>query len=463
MLNLISIFSAVSLLCACSSGLPEGLEITGDGDVPLLSSDPAKLSLSFDLDGTARSLGKDTGLDTANEVIHLRLDLNANKDPSALQPVLSRKPLAAGLNQLELEKGSVHLVAFVENPGEASLRGARSTSSAIMTIGNLSLVTSNLHSIPVDADAAQGLDLGTLASGTSGFESQVDSAYTSLALGYEQELLASYGTFDGMMAKLIMNPDVDGNGIYDQDEDRRWIVSTLRYVQIQAGDVADDGTLQKPVDSLYNDLRQFTLVFWLGSSFAHPTDYSTVFLRFPLGSTYVPVSGGAPVAGINPNHDSPHEGPGGIYAQYYFNLSSAIASPAPPFVGDYALRIGADEYNFKSLDFIGTTQDSYQGFLIPVSTFTFDESDILQTVSWRWVVLRNGRYENPLPGEVELKMMQFYYYMPGFFIQPDEDRYYENGEADLRSYGIKRSDLGSSVDCDYWDRASNDYKFNNGL
>ena len=113
---------AIALIISCSQNpySDDGASDNPNGDDG--TSDPAKLSLSFTSTGLSRNLSRDAGQVDANEIIHIKLGMTTNRDPSALDPVLSRKPLALGVNQLELDKDDVHLIAFVNNPEAAARR-----------------------------------------------------------------------------------------------------------------------------------------------------------------------------------------------------------------------------------------------------------------------------------------------------------------------------------------------------
>ena len=197
-------------------------------------------------------------------------------------------------------------------------------------------------------------------------------------------------------------------------------------------------------------------------SFPHP-DIANVNLTLPPEIAYI--DNGTRIYSIAPNHSNENpEGPGGIFNQYYFEVSD-IDTPTAPYKGDYILDITSSgetsHYYFNNLDFLGTSTESRESILMPISSYHF-EGGYLKTVSWEWKKIVDDTIVPASEDEVKLIVRQFYFYfgqnlgtqMPDTFGVP----YYINGTLDVSSYNLEE-DSYSYIECDYWDRAANDCKF----
>ncbi len=396
----------------------------------------------------------------------MEVDPAEHDDYSAINPVLQKQALAPGTNVLNLNKGEIYLVSFAYDPSLAGQSGG-----AIETIGALHLATTGLHSLPLSSDASETLDLGTLEpdSVAASYNSGLSQSDTAAGLGYDIETLKAFASFDGMLPKRILNPDINANGVMDQDEDLSWLITALRDVTIQSSDIDANGNLLKTAQSLAGDLSTISLVFWLDKSrFPHPAT-SQASLTLPSGTTWLD-SNGSPVTCFTADWDSPSEGPSGKYSQYYFNISAHVANFNPALPGDYALKLGSSTYSFKSLQFSGTSAATNEGMILPVSSFAFNQAGVLATISWHWVKLAGGTFVPASAEEVSLRVLQFYYYLseqPLVIVVVPANQASKSGSLDVLSYGHTKASFqsgnGAMLYCDYWDRAGTDYKFTNRL
>ena len=121
----------------------------------------------------------------------------------------------------------------------------------------------------------------------------------------------------------------------------------------------------------------------------------------------------------------------------------------------------SSHYYFNNLDFLGTSTESRESILMPISSYHFEDG-YLKTVSWEWKKIVDDTIVPASEDEVKLIVRQFYFYfgqnlgtqMPDTFGVP----YYINGTLDVSSYNLEE-DSYSYIECDYWDRAANDCKF----
>jgi len=420
------------------------------------------VNVSFTLPGTYKSIGaKDSQKDLLlqpNELIYY--------DISVSSPILHRQSLLAGVNQIELQKNSMNVIGFVHNPslGNTSKNFGKDISSGIQVIGNLQIVSAGLDSLPISENAGNTIALGELTTNNNSVSSTIDAAQFADSSGYAEADLLSYSFYDDGLARLI-NPDVDGNGVYDVDENRLWQVTASR----DGGHFyRNDFSGASPAISSSSMIGSlFSIVFWLNRSFPHP-EFSTVFLKFPPDVVYKDRNG-TTVSGMYANWGAIGEGPGGEFNQYYFNyINEEIKSPATPFKGDYELTINNVQYTYKNLSFLTPTGGSPEGFIFPETRITYDSEDYVQKLYYSWWVVKNGTFVRPTETEVRLAAKQYYYYFPKIWVKQPEDFgqvYYRSGEMDLSSYKIKKSELGgvagepNALRSVYWDRMGNEWNF----
>jgi len=383
-------------------------------------------------------------------------------DISKEKAKIKHQPLTAGKNTLELDKDGIHLIGFTGRMPDPtkSANASRDITASIQTVGNLQIVSVGLDSMPISQDAEDQIDLGALYAGTPGaLSSSIDAQTASANLGYTSATLDSFGIFDGSLTKFL-NPDVNQNGIFDSDpqDDLVWKLTSLRYHTFTKDEIGEDGDPLVQISDLVSRER-FNLVFWLNKNFPHMGN-SEVSLVLPPGVEYIRrYPAGETLTEIQPYNEGPLASDG--YAQYYFDLTERIMSPTPPFDGDYQLNIGSNTYFFRGVNFLKPTIDSYDGFIIPSTVVETDEKGSIQRISWYWKAVENGIWRDATPEEVRLKARIFYYYFGSETYRPDQlgKTWYENGSVDVSRFNMTTESENGRLDCDYWNRAGDDYKF----
>ncbi len=383
-------------------------------------------------------------------------------DISKEKAKIKHQSLSTGKNTLELDKNGIHLIGFTGRIPDSVKSGiaSRDIAGSIQTVGNLQIVSVGLDSMPISQDAQDQIDLGALDAGTPGaLASSMDAQTASANLGYTSATLDSFGIFDGSLTKFL-NPDVNQNGIFDSDpqDDLVWKLTSLRYHTFTKDEIGKDGAPLVQISDLVNRER-FNLVFWLNKNFPHLGN-SEVSLVLPPGVEYLRrYPSGETLTEIQPYNEGPLAFDG--YAQYYFDLTERILSPTPPFNGDYQLKIGSENYLFRGINFLKPTIDNYEGFVIPSTVLEVDEKGALQRISWYWKAIENGAWRDATPEEVQLKARIFYYYFGSETYRPDQlgKTWYENGSTDVSRFNMTRESENGRIDCDYWNRAGDDYKF----
>ena len=216
-------------------------------------------------------------------------------DVSSELPEIHHKPMETGKNELFLPKEGVHLVGFVYNEALARvLSGDRSITGALQTIANLGIVSAGLGSLPLSENAEDSIDLGAISLAGTIMTSGMQLPDAADATGYSPGTLLEFGIFDPSLY-VFLNPDIDANGIYDQEENLLWTVTQQKYLLFNAGEIDDDWSIPKSIDE---HVGQHNLVFWLGTGFEHPV-VQDVFLRFPQDRIYM-TDTGEQVEGIAP-------------------------------------------------------------------------------------------------------------------------------------------------------------------
>jgi len=438
---LISVVIVILLLVSC--GTDSGSDADSDN-----------LEVTFQVD-SARLLSRAEDISPA-EVVYV--------DITKTYPEYIHQSLVDGVNNVELPKGGVYVMALVGRDETAeSAVASRSLSGAISLLGNFSIVSNGLDTLPVNDTGGNSLDLGTVTATADSdtYESEADSSQVEDALGYSGEELDSYSIFDKSLLK-VMNPDINRNGVYDDEEDLKWRLSGMRtYAPYQASDVdLSNDVINVSLDRFTSD-TDFNLVFWHNESFPHP-DVENVWLTLPEGNTYTDYDGET-ITGVHPEYGSSNDD--GTEFQYYFPFNRDIASPEAPYSGDYVLDLDGQVYYFDNVNYMSADDYGSGGFLVPFVEVAFDQDDLLTTLTWKWYKIEGNGYVPANSEEVHLQILEFYFYLP------DDSRvlgprnwglnYYDNGTVDISSLGIHKSEMdgGNTLHYDYWDRAENDNGF----
>lgn len=390
---------------------------------------------------SARSATADDalGIPDANELLVYELTTRES----------ARFPIDGDICSFTAVPDGIYLAGLVYNP--AGARAPRAISDAISLIGDVSVVSSDLESLPIGPDAAEEIDLGTLDDDLGSGLSEDEAA---TALGYEPATLDQYGAFDTSVRRLL-NPDVNRNGTYDVDEGLLW-----RFTTIVAMDL-DDGRLnyeQQTLPTSEFSYEWFRYIVWINRDYFDtiPTS-ATAQLPATLtttdGSTTTELS-----TGINASGDE---------EVLFVFTEPPGATPVGPLDGDYVLRFGDEELFFDDISFL-TPEAEYEGFIFPLVRAERTAAGRYTQISWKWVQIRGGTYVPADEQAVRLSIeTMFMYFYDSRTDQPEaltpesfsRSAYYQAATADVTSLGLLLGEAESEnhIRCDFVDRGGNDY------
>ena len=424
-------------------------------------------SLAFTLENSPAASRDDS--DEPNELIYV--DLNDS------EPVFSRKTIGRGRNALNLNRNGVYLFGLLHNPNLSDNGSSGDNSSPISTCGNISISSVGLDTLPISHDAEDEVDLGTLNRTTGSFASGVAEEAIAGKLGYSNTILKRFGLFDQTIMKLL-NPDINQNGIHDREEDLDW-----RFVAIYTFDLQNDvfdfenDLISISPAALRPDGISYYLQIWSGLD--NPPDYSNVSMVIDSSD----LQSSAEIQADWSNYFDY------LDVEYYFNVT-AIDSNEPPFDGDYTIKLGAtDRLYFNNMYFLKPA-NNFENYLLRSYKLNTDSDGNLSSIQWKWKVIRDGAYADPLSAVINLRAKQIsinfsltnglehtiyqdrgnstlHYYIVDNnnnreFVYTGEiegTELYKNGTIDISSLDIALADL-DTFKMDYTDLAGNIHQMN---
>lgn len=440
--------TAVAILGSCG----DPAESVGNQEVE------SRITFSIDepATGLASISGKALDVSAPNELIWIEV--------SQELPELFRKTLFAGQNEILIPKNGVYLMGFVYNATlSRSLPDSRSIAGGIQTVGNLGIVSAGFGSLPLSVAAEGFIDLGLLSQEGTSFSSGMQLSETASATGYAPGILMEFGQFDPSLL-IFLNPDIDANGIYDQDESLGWAITQQKYLLFHQGDIQDDWSIPESIDAY---VGQHNPVFWHNTKIAHPA-MQDVFLHFPSDREYVTPSGEL-VEGVIPFYETRGDGLVPIRDptnQYYFSLRGMDLLPKPPYNGDYLLEISGKLYYLNDLNVQEGDGGSYEGFTFPALRFELGSNNHISMIRCRWKTASGTGYREPSSEEIRLKIRELRFDFGGIASDPEANSpeyfgadYYDNFSIDVSSLNLDYTRLPPwGIACGYWDISGSDHR-----
>ncbi len=374
-----TIYFILALLCAFSFG-----------SCSVFDFFKPKTDLVFSIDqGTSCSgkgiLGKGE-IALPEDVIWIELKENAK---------LRNKSLAAGNTTITLPKDSIHLVALTKTGSldRGGSKGRRDIGNGIQTIGNIQIVGAGLNSIPLSEAAQDQMDLGALEIGENTVVSNIDAELASFESGYDTDMLARISEFDATGRKFL-NPDIDQDGRYDEDQGLRWEFR------------GDYNFTINPVD--FNlDLAEPTM---------EPADIKLDFnyqINFKEGGVTNPSTDGVTLKRFEADSGVLLEVMTGYawkpsYSNVEFYFLNSDQGKLLPGDGNYILTCPSETtstYYFSSIKQLKPS-DGFEGLLCFQYKFISENGSVVG-VEYKWKKIKAGVYVDALPDEVSLRVKQF--------------------------------------------------------
>lgn len=368
---------------------------------------------------------------------------------------VERRDLAEFRTGVPVHAGDTYVLGLVHEP-DPGAAGARSLSSAISTIGNISIVSTGLDTLPIGTENSGEIDLGEVSEQDGSYESGLSGEETETALGYSQTALAGLGFYD-QQGRILLNVDIDQNGIYDSDEGIGWgmfqrVVFHIPY------DAVDRSSIWL-VNAVLNDYHSGTELFFLPSAGITIADPSDVTLILPADADITDDAGNPVTQITDPAINDWNVEEAGI-EMYIFGFADN-----PPTIpsGDFELQIGEQQFFLENLAFPNPYW-GLNGYIYPVVTWERDQDGDFTTISWRWYTVTPDGHRPITEEEVALKAPIPYIYVgptgQGFAGEILGVSLGGNGSVDVRSLETGLSDgSDTGIRMGYKDLFGNDMIF----
>lgn len=361
----------------------------------------------------------------ANEVAML--------DATADNRTMRRQPLKDGLNEVVVGKSGSYILALVAS-GAASrspVASDRSISGGITTIGNISIISAGIDSIPMGNTASDAIPLGPVSIGSDSIVSEEPLQSLSTSLNQDEDYLLAYGRSDDLLLKF-MNPDINRNGVYDTTERLEWsFQASYSFAQSYGNADFDSKSIPFGSEELKPIVRQYFFTALRGFGDIADTPITEVRLVPPTGHDMTWQSSGTPLEYIPVTTDQYMGGVPQIWFPQQFReradtgVTDSILGTFPAN-GDYVVWIGADSYYIDHARFI-VPGNNYDALIFPLFKLTFD-GDLPDRIEWRWYVQNGGTFIPASPERVSAVIRQFHFaYAPAgggpntiFLVPPDD-------------------------------------------
>jgi hypothetical protein len=311
-------------------------------------------------------------------------------------------PLSEGINKIDVVKDRIYVFGLVYNPFLNQEILARDISTLISLLGNFSVASLGLDSLPISDTGADLIDLGELNFSTDTFNSTIGSLTASELLGHPESALATYGLTDGTLMQYL-NPDIDHNGIYDADENIFWKVELILDIPIFNGDyIYETGEF---VNDFSNFEKLYNAFFQIGMGPALPEyPIEEIQLKLPdFPQAYD--SGNQPVDYLSSHNVGYVENE----RMYGFGLMG-IETPSIPISGDYVFINGPENYYFDNLEFVSISSD-FEGYIFPIIDLTTNSNNIYTNIAWKWLKIIEGTVSPADRSEVSLYIQQIDFFI----------------------------------------------------
>ncbi len=284
------------------------------------------------------------------------VDLTDNDHP------LSHERIESERIELSLRKGHVYVAGVFEQ-----------TEEGIVLVGLIGNEEAGLSSLPITNDATDVIDLGTLEASGGILSGTIPIESFARMLGFaDEESIRQFGGYD-MTLKNLLNPDIDGNGVFDDEEGIRWMEKTFYDYTVE--DLKDFDSPSNPENYL---VKPPSIIIWLNYK-GHDLEWQ-LYNSTPYATLVTP----------NGEEVLPHNSAGSENGDrtYMFSLPSF-----EDLNGEYTLIIhdntqGKDiqlRFNWAFLN----PRNQINGMLFPVNKTMAYSDGVLMEERIKWFFARN--------------------------------------------------------------------------
>ncbi|AIY86495.1 MULTISPECIES: hypothetical protein [unclassified Thermotoga] len=269
--------------------------------------------------------------------------------------------------ELSLEKDCVYVIGIFKE-----------TDQGIELVGLIGDPTSDLSSLPISGDAVDVIDLGTLRLENGILAPEISFSDFVEKLGFvDEEAIKQFGEYD-ITLKNFLNPDINRNGIFDDEEGIYWKEETWYSFLIQ--DPSDLEDPKPPIHYHNNSTEGDSIIIWINYK-GHELDYELYTLT-PCATLISP--DGEPISPHNSGEIV--EISKRIY-QYYFN-PRRVEKNTPIESGEYTLILH-DKTENKDITlkfnwgFLEPT-NQLGGMVYPIPVFEAYSDGTMKDVKIKW-------------------------------------------------------------------------------
>ena len=305
-------------------------------------------------------------------------------------------PDSGGNFSLPVVKGWPYAVGFYNKTG-----------STITLLGYLRQDQVNWHSLPLMSPSSDATSLGTVDIDSTSVEATPSVSLNDLLSGCNMDLATAnlYGQSDGVMT-LFTNVDVDGNGVFDFDEGKAYLLQIVIGTNMGSTSGPASGEVGKMLnqfdESYYPIPDQYQLIFHAIDA-PIPADGTTGTITFPsaiYGANGIPkTSLAGAVWGASSGHVWNFMADPNTEALTQCELVSPEVVPS----GSYVFTVnGKGTYTFSNVEgsplaAVGKTD----GMIYPVFKMATDSTDYVTTIYYKWMIKENGVTREATAAEVK--------------------------------------------------------------
>ncbi|MFH2033143.1 MAG: hypothetical protein ABIJ26_00360 [Candidatus Margulisiibacteriota bacterium] len=288
---------------------------------------------------------------------------------------------------IDLDSGKPYALGFFNKTG-----------STITLLGYLRQSEVDWDSIPLMSPSSTSTDLGetTVTSGTLDVTASISTTDFLTAVDMDTATANYYGEIDNPM-KAFTNLDVDGNGVFDFDEGKAFML--YPYINMGPNNDPAPGQLDKMLAGYNDDYEPGpnNYEFYFAVQGVELTNGSTATLTVPSAVTDSSSNESTTLTGTIASDSS---GSGKVCFLKFTN--GAVYGPSVPPSGTYSLSVDGSTFTFSNMQ--GTNVVALaanDGIIYPVFHLVTNDVGIITAVNYQWKKLSAGTVSTPTLAEVK--------------------------------------------------------------